>query len=146
MDGNFLSSQVSITSQEGFSCMNWLRHSGSTLKMEAARSSETMSTQPTSMWCQYQKNGIRVNVIVKVTHLYNGVTCHSICIASCQPLQIGSHHITHYGTQNSASYIPASCIFNLYPLSYGVPIREWYGSTLLPATREQHDQNCTQSH
>ena len=23
---------------------------------------------------------------------------------------------------------------------------EWYGSTLLPATREQHDQNCTQSH
>lgn len=31
-DGNFLSSQVSITSQEGFSCMNWLRHSGSTLR------------------------------------------------------------------------------------------------------------------
>ena len=24
--------------------------------------------------------------------------------------------------------------------------RERYGSTLLPATREQHDQNCTQSH
>ena len=36
-------------------------------------------------------------------------------------------------------------IFN-YPLSYGVPVRERYGSTLLPATREQHDQNCTQSH
>jgi hypothetical protein len=34
----------------------------------------------------------------------------------------------------------------LYPLSYGVPVRERYGSTLLPATREQHDQNCTQSH
>ena len=33
-----------------------------------------------------------------------------------------------------------------YPLSYGVPVREQYGSTLLPATREQHDQNCTQSH
>ena len=33
-----------------------------------------------------------------------------------------------------------------YPLSYGVPVRERYGSTLLPATREQHDQNCTQSH
>ena len=32
------------------------------------------------------------------------------------------------------------------PLSYGVPVRERYGSTLLPATREQHDQNCTQSH
>ena len=31
-------------------------------------------------------------------------------------------------------------------LSYGVPVRERYGSTLLPATREQHDQNCTQSH
>ena len=40
--------------------------------------------------------------------------------------------------------------FNLgafyYPLSYRVPVRERYGSTLLPATREQHDQNCTQSH
>ena len=33
-----------------------------------------------------------------------------------------------------------------YPLSYGVPVRERYGSTLLPAKREQHDQNCTQSH
>ena len=33
-----------------------------------------------------------------------------------------------------------------YPLSYRVPARERYGSTLLPATREQHDQNCTQSH
>ena len=32
-----------------------------------------------------------------------------------------------------------------YPLSYGVPVRERYGSTFLPATREQHDQNCTQS-
>ena len=32
-----------------------------------------------------------------------------------------------------------------YPLSYDVPVRERYGSTLLPATREQHDQNCTQS-
>ena len=30
--------------------------------------------------------------------------------------------------------------------TYGVPVRERYGSTLLPATREQHDQNCTQSH
>ena len=34
----------------------------------------------------------------------------------------------------------------IYPLSYRVPVRERYGSTLLPATREQHDQNCTQSH
>ena len=33
-----------------------------------------------------------------------------------------------------------------YLLSYGVPVRERYGSTLLPATREQHDQNCTQRH
>ena len=33
-----------------------------------------------------------------------------------------------------------------YPLSYRVPVRERYGSTLLPATREQHDQNCKQSH
>ena len=36
--------------------------------------------------------------------------------------------------------------FAQYPLSYGVPVRERYGSTLLPATREQQDQNCTQSH
>ena len=35
---------------------------------------------------------------------------------------------------------------SLYPLSYRVSVRERYGSTLLPATREQHDQNCTQSH
>ena len=40
---------------------------------------------------------------------------------------------------------PAFYLFS-YPLSYGVPVRERYGSTLLPATREQHDQNCTQSH
>ena len=33
-----------------------------------------------------------------------------------------------------------------YPLSNGVPVRERYGFTLLPATREQHDQNCTHSH
>ena len=33
-----------------------------------------------------------------------------------------------------------------YPLSYRVPVRERYGSTLLPATREQHDQNCAQGH
>ena len=37
-------------------------------------------------------------------------------------------------------------VLTVYPLSYGVPVRERYGSTLLPATREQHDQNCTQSH
>ena len=39
-----------------------------------------------------------------------------------------------------------SCPDGYYPLSYGVPVRERYGSTFLPATREQHDQNCTQSH
>jgi hypothetical protein len=37
-------------------------------------------------------------------------------------------------------------LLRTYPLTYGVPVRERYGSTLLPATREQHDQNCTQSH
>ena len=35
---------------------------------------------------------------------------------------------------------------NRLTLSYRVLVRERYGSTLLPATREQHDQNCTQSH
>ena len=39
-----------------------------------------------------------------------------------------------------------SMLHPYYPLSYRVPVRERYGSTLLPATREQHDQNCTQSH
>ena len=44
-------------------------------------------------------------------------------------------------------YNKSMCLdLNQYPLSYGVPVRERYGSTLLPATREQHDQNCTQSH
>ena len=47
------------------------------------------------------------------------------------------------------SPIPVHYIYllmsTIYPLSYGVPVRERYGSTLLPATREQHDQNCTQS-
>ena len=45
--------------------------------------------------------------------------------------------------------MPVGCHSNLspyYPLSYGVPVRERYGSTLLPATREQHDQNCTELH
>ena len=45
---------------------------------------------------------------------------------------------------NSYEY-DSSCSFH-YPLSYRVPVRERYGSALLPATREQHDQNCTQSH
>ena len=37
---------------------------------------------------------------------------------------------------------------SLRPLTLILPRsrRERYGSTLLPATREQHDQNCTQSH
>ena len=39
-----------------------------------------------------------------------------------------------------------TCRLSCLPLSYRVPVRERYGSTLLPATREQHDQNCTQSH
>ena len=34
--------------------------------------------------------------------------------------------------------------FNPYPTAF--PQEERYGSTLLLATREQHDQNCTQSH
>ena len=42
--------------------------------------------------------------------------------------------------------LEATFVIWVYPLSYGVPVRERYGSTLLPATREQHDQNCTQSH
>ena len=37
-------------------------------------------------------------------------------------------------------------VLEVNPYIYRVPVRERYGSTLLPATREQHDQNCTQSH
>ena len=43
-------------------------------------------------------------------------------------------------------FIRSAAHLIVYPLSYRVPVRERYGSTLLPATREQHDQNCTQSH
>ena len=45
-----------------------------------------------------------------------------------------------------ASKLTTTIYCLVYPLSYGVAVRERYGSTLLPATREQHDQNCTQSH
>ena len=51
---------------------------------------------------------------------------------------------TGYTTVLSISNFTEKCL--IQPLSYGVPVRERYGSTLLPATREQHDQNCTQSH
>ena len=36
------------------------------------------------------------------------------------------------------------CLFNPYPTAF--PYGKRYGSTLLPATREQHDKNYTQSH
>jgi len=50
-------------------------------------------------------------------------------------------------TSNSGTdeYVGLYVVIN-YPLSYGVSVRERYGSTLLPATREQHYQNCAQSH
>ena len=51
--------------------------------------------------------------------------------------------VTHTSAELSQE---VSIVFFVYPLSYGVPVRERYGSALLPATREQHDQNCTQSH
>ena len=53
-------------------------------------------------------------------------------------------NIRHIKNVSSNSCRPYWLIY--YPLSYGVPVRERYGSTLLSATREQHDQNCTQSH
>ena len=53
----------------------------------------------------------------------------------CCSVKIGSRFVGGRWTENDR-----------YPLSYGVPVRERYGSTLLPATRQQHDQNCTQSH
>ena len=60
------------------------------------------------------------------------------CVPECYSLKnsIGNCTLTERELRKSV----------LYPLSYGVPVRERYGSTLLPATREQHDQNCTQIH
>ena len=58
------------------------------------------------------------------------------------------YYVSNTGKSTWCLY-PAVSAGNLYKecsLSYGVPVRERYGSTLLPATREQHDQNCTQSH
>ena len=51
-----------------------------------------------------------------------------------------------YGPMHEDGYWRINMKQEVYPLSYRVPVRERYGSTLLPATREQHDQNCTQSH
>ena len=61
------------------------------------------------------------------------------CIIVCWSLNKVFYEITDDILQDAGFEV-------LYPLSYLVPVRERYGSTLLPATREQHDQNCTQSH
>ena len=55
---------------------------------------------------------------------------------------------TVYALYASSRYIEASysVAMLLLTLILRRPVRERYGSTLLPATREQHDQNCTQSH
>ena len=63
---------------------------------------------------------------------------------SFMPLIVYVWHITHQ-LFHCVVLLIERCVAD-YPLSYGVPVRERYGSTLLPATREQHDQNCTQSH
>ena len=69
----------------------------------------------------------------------------------------GKKRINHLSTNVDRNYIYRPSTYravntlrlgytNQSVKSYGVPVRERYGSTLLPATREQHDQNCTQSH
>ena len=65
-----------------------------------------------------------------------------ISVLMCKRLVREFGHILQSSTQPNI----ALCLYFQYPLSYRVPVRERYGSTLLPATREQHDQNCTQSH
>ena len=78
----------------------------------------------------------------------------SLCPASSKGCQRSS--VSYAGCNRLKSFVILECKYNIaetlcncgvnYPLSYGVPVLERYGSTLLPATREQHDQNCTQSH
>ena len=73
-----------------------------------------------------------------------------VTISSC--LSVRMEHLANTGSQilyfptDALNYINCRVIKNTLTLSYRVPVRERYGSTLLPATREQHDQNCTQSH
>ena len=55
-------------------------------------------------------------------------------------------NLAHAGDGHEAGVCCSNFRQVCYPLSYRVPVRERYGSKLLLATREQHDQNCTQSH
>ena len=83
---------------------------------------------------------------------YKVFICHKRSLCPIQPLRLILYvRYTLFWTIQSLCLIRyvrySLCLqYNLYPLSYGVPVRERYGSTLLPATRQQHDQNCTQSH
>ena len=85
---------------------------------------------------------------------YDAMPSRHVSVIYSRPLPF---HTTEYAVWPEFQFIaqgsrtawqPVCALGNLlyYPLSYRVPIRERYGSTLLPATREQHDQNCTQSH
>ena len=72
---------------------------------------------------------------------FNFVTCLDLRIFRPEDDPLKSKHSAKLKMEYLLLVITA-----IYPLSYRVPVRERYGSTLLPATREQHDQNCTQSH
>ena len=61
------------------------------------------------------------------------------------------HHIwlyqrTHLIVRLMNCLLIVTMIYTILTLILRRSRRERYGSTLLPATREQHDQNCTQSH
>ena len=54
------------------------------------------------------------------------------------------HTVVGSKQQKNKNLTPTTCVLKFqknmlppYPLSYGVPVWERYGSTLLPATREQ---------
>ena len=80
----------------------------------------------------------------KVTSRYS--TAYSIKQPSSSSWRAISVTLSIHASRQRSKRKPVTQRKAVYPLSYGVPVRERYGSTLLPATREQHDQNCTQSH
>ena len=82
----------------------------------------------------YEQNCATITQKSRVTALGDG---------RASDLQRTNSH-KHRGVEVTTGTGAKHCTY--YPLSYRVPVRERYGSTLLPATREQHDQNCTQSH
>ena len=87
---------------------------------------------------QYTDNCLKESTVFTWAYVFPHILSHNF-------------RVGHFGILCKNMYLEHGCgkllpKTTVYPLSYRVPVRERYGSTLLPATREQHDQNCTQSH